>query len=499
MLAAMELTRTVDMGITDTGPGVEILEELLRDAPRAEPTGRAQLRRRRLQFGFRAIEYLSGGLGGAALGVVIGGTFLETVAAIASYMVAWRFLGTIFGICTDTDARPWSSTLAKAKDTVLMALVLSWLTVGALVALGAPNAVAAAFVAAVVGATVAMNGRGLVHALMLRARDTRQRTLIIGSGEVARKVVERLRLAPHLSVETIGLIDDDVHEGSPDLPRLGALEDLEEVLRRYEVDRVIIAFTRAGHDELLRCIRVCWDNHVAVDIVPRLFEFLDGARTIDQIGGLPMMSITLPQLSLSARAFKRAADLVLSLLLIVLLSPLLLVTAIAIKLDSPGPVFFRQERIGRGGRPFRIFKFRSMYLDAEQRKQDYMDINDVTDGVMFKIHDDPRITRVGKFLRRWSIDELPQLFNVLRGEMSLVGPRPLIAEETAAFSESWHRRRLDLRPGMTGPWQIYGRSDIPFPDMLRFDYQYVAGWSLGRDLHILLATVPALYAGRGAY
>jgi len=140
-----------------------------------------------------------------------------------------------------------------------------------------------------------------------------------------------------------------------------------------------------------------------------------------------------------------------------------------------------------------------MYRDADQRKLEYAKENDLDDGVMFKIKEDPRVTRVGSLLRRLSLDEAPQLINVLRGDMSLVGPRPLIFEETAAFAETWHERRLDLRPGMTGPWQVSGRSDIPFDEMIRFDYQYVAGWSLARDLEILLATAPAVLSGRGAY
>ena len=140
-----------------------------------------------------------------------------------------------------------------------------------------------------------------------------------------------------------------------------------------------------------------------------------------------------------------------------------------------------------------------MYVDAEERKAELEELNEAGDGVMFKIREDPRVTRVGRFIRRFSLDELPQLFNVLRGEMSLVGPRPLIFPETAALDEDWHLRRLELRPGLTGPWQVYGRSQSPFQEMVRFDYQYVAGWSLARDIEILLATIPAVVSGRGAY
>jgi lipopolysaccharide/colanic/teichoic acid biosynthesis glycosyltransferase len=198
-------------------------------------------------------------------------------------------------------------------------------------------------------------------------------------------------------------------------------------------------------------------------------------------------------------AAKRALDLGGSVLAIVLLSPLMIATAIAIKLESRGPIFFRQPRAGRRRSSFQLIKFRSMYIDAEQRKRDFENLNEAGDGVMFKIREDPRVTRVGRIIRRFSLDELPQLFNVLKGEMSLVGPRPLIFPETDALEELWHLRRLELRPGLTGPWQIYGRSQNPFQEMVRFDYQYVAGWSLARDIEILLATVPAVVSGRGAY
>jgi lipopolysaccharide/colanic/teichoic acid biosynthesis glycosyltransferase len=183
----------------------------------------------------------------------------------------------------------------------------------------------------------------------------------------------------------------------------------------------------------------------------------------------------------------------------VLLSPILALLAVAVRADSRGPVFFHQLRAGRDGHAFRLVKFRSMYADAEARKSDLTQANDLGDGVMFKIHHDPRISRVGRILRKLSLDELPQLLNVVRGEMSLVGPRPLILPESDALQEGWHARRLDLRPGMTGPWQISGRSDASVHDMLRLDFQYVTGWSLARDIEILLATLPVVVTGRGAY
>jgi exopolysaccharide biosynthesis polyprenyl glycosylphosphotransferase len=488
------------MEIAEARDGVELLEELLAAPQRAQAAPRIRAVRGRLQAALLAAETAAGLIGGAVLAILAGLPPIGYAISIVGFLLVWRTIGAASGICVDDDLRPWTSTLRKSKTTAMMALAISWIAFGALSLDHADDPAGAALAAAGAAAFVSIVLRGAANTMVYRSSALTQRTVIVGSGMVARQVYDRLQIAPNLSLDVIGLVDDDVHlETSPALPHLGGLEDLEQIVHTQDVDRVIIAFTRSGHDDLLRCIRVCWDNQVAVDIVPRLFEFLDGARTLDQIGGLPMLSITVPRLSRASRALKRGADIVLSGLGLLVLSPLLIAVAIAIKLDSRGPVLFRQRRVGRNREEFSIFKFRSMYADAEARKAEFASLNEANDGVMFKIREDPRITRIGGFLRRSSIDELPQLINVLVGQMSLVGPRPLIPEEVAAFDEGWHLRRLDLRPGITGPWQIYGRSDIPFQDMLRFDYQYVAGWSLARDFEIMLSTVPVALSGRGAY
>lgn len=485
---------------SEAAQGAEAFQELLLRPPsRTDSAGTQTRLRRRLLLAWRASSLLGGALGGAVLAGLVHARALAFLVAVLAYAFGWLALATVGGAHADSDARRWTSALRGVRATIVLGLIASWPTVAVLAALGSRHAALAAIGAAATATVVSVCGAGAAQSVVYRSHRS-QRTVIIGSGVVASHVVERLEHSPHLALEPIGLVDDDVHnELSPGLPTLGRLDDLEDVVRRHEVDRVIVAFTRSGHDELLRCIRVCWDNEVAIDIVPRLFEFLDGARAVDRVGGLPMLSITAPQLSPSAKAVKRATDIVVSLAGLVVGAPVLLGIALAIKLDSRGPVLFRQVRVGRDGEPFRIYKFRSMLVDADERKREYARMNDVGDGVMFKIHEDPRITRVGRLLRRLSLDELPQMVNVLSGAMSLVGPRPLIAEEAAAFSQRWHRRRLDLRPGMTGLWQIYGRSTIPFQDMLRFDYQYVANWSLARDIEIMLLTVPAALSTRGAF
>ena len=423
-----------------------------------------------------------------------------SLAFIALVSCGWVLIAFVSNLYGAEDLRSWASGVQEVPRTMLAALMLSWPLYGAGALLGSEHAVLSAAVAALGTALLSPIARAGARAYVHKKEPLQQRCLIVGSGIVAGQLVDRLQTQRQFGLVPFGFVDDEVHdEGSPDLPQLGSLDDLEDILRVHQVDRVVIAFSRASHQQLLKAIRACRDRRVAVDVVPRLFEFLDGARALDQVGGLPLLSIGAPRLTRSSRLAKRALDAVASGASLVLLAPLFLAIALALKLESRGPVFFRQVRAGRDGTPFEVFKFRSMYEDAEARKADLQAVNDADDGVMFKIHHDPRITRTGRFIRRYSLDELPQLINVVRGEMSLVGPRPLILPETAALAETWHQRRLDLRPGLTGPWQVSGRSDIPFQDMVRFDYQYVAGWSLVRDLEILLATVPAVLSGRGAY
>jgi lipopolysaccharide/colanic/teichoic acid biosynthesis glycosyltransferase len=209
-----------------------------------------------------------------------------------------------------------------------------------------------------------------------------------------------------------------------------------------------------------------------------------------------MIDIAPASLSAGARFFKRSFDVIVSSVILVLLSPFFLVTAIIIKLSSPGPIFFRQVRTGRDERPFSVLKFRTMYQDAEQRKSEIQHLNEM-DGPLFKVSDDPRVTRPGRFLRRTSLDELPQLINVWKGDMSLVGPRPFVVSEAAEI-EGWARKRFEARPGMTGLWQVSGRNELSHLELCRLDYLYVASWSFWWDMQILWQTPATIFKGRGA-
>ena len=418
-------------------------------------------------------------------------TPVQLLGLVVLMAVAWPLAGFLCGLYAREDLRTWASGVGEAPKLVLTALALSWPLLGVLMLLDAPHPATGALAATIAVSTAAGLTRAAARVGVHRAPELQQRTLIVGSGEVAEKLVERVGAHPELGLSPIGYIDDD--DGQPlALPRLGGLGVLPELVARGRVDRVMIAFSRAHHEELLEVLRVCRDGGVAVDVVPRLFEFLDGARTMDQIGGLPLLSIDVPSFSRLSRAAKRALDVMGALLALLVLSPILIVIAIAIKIDSRGPVLFRQSRTGRGGRYFTLYKFRSMRVgstvEVRQRRRDRQ-------GARRR----PASPGPARWIRRFSLDEAPQLFNVLKGDMSLVGPRPLVMEEAEALTLQWHTRRADLRPGLTGPWQIAGRSHIPFTEMIKFDYQYVAGWSLARDIEILLATIPAVISGRGAY
>src|SRR4051794_18844561 len=343
--------------------------------------------------------------------------------------LGWPVLAYICGLYALDDLRSWASGVGDAPRLAVSSLLISWPVFGLLTALDAANPVAGALIATVAAGAGAGLGRAAARVALHRSPALRQRTLILGSGDVALQLVQRLNRHGELGLEPIGYIDDDVREpGRLGIPRLGTLDSLHDLVTFGRVDRVMIGFTRAKHEDLLHAIRVCRDAGVTVDIVPRLFEFIEGARH-EQIGGLPLMSIKQPQFSRLSRTSKRALDIVGASLAILLLSPLLTLIAVAIRLDSTGPVLFTQQRSGRRGRFFKLYKFRSMKVDSTVLVRE--------DGAIVKRPDDDRITRVGRFIRRFSLDEAPQLFNVLKGDMSLVGPRPLVLAEHASLSEAW--------------------------------------------------------------
>ena len=332
-----------------------------------------------------------------------------------------------------------------------------------------------------------------------------QNAVIVGAGAVGQQLAMKLLNHREYGINLVGFVDDrptalddDLAERLPLL--LGGPERLRECVVEHGVERVIFAFSNDSHEAVLANIRAIRDLDVQIDIVPRYFEVFGGGAEVHTLEGIPLVGLKPTRLARSSRVLKRAFDVAAAALGLLFLAPLFLGAAVAIKLESKGPVFFRQVRRGTNGTTFRIFKFRTMVDEAEEKKADVVHLNmhRDRDPRMTKIPNDPRVTRVGRFLRRSSIDELPQLFNVIKGEMSLVGPRPLILEEDAHVQE-WARKRLDIKPGITGLWQVLGRSDIPFDEMTKLDYVYVTNWSLREDIRLILLTVPALLRPRRAF
>ena len=494
-LVQME-SSTASQSEGDADVGARAVAETPPGVPSSRAGQRGAILAKMLAYG----DSLAAAISAAVAILVVGVSGWDGFVFVAGAVVLWPLAAFSIGLYRGDQLATWASSVPDVPRSFAAVLFITWPLFAIASAIAAENPVLLTFLT-VVGVTIlAAIARTVVRAGLHRAEDLRQRTLILGSGFVAGQVVGKLEKNSQFGLLPIGIVDDEVHQaGSPELPWLGRFSDLSTIIEKQGAERVIIAFSRTSHEQLLECIRACRDAGVAVDVVPRLFEFLDGVRALDQVGGLPLLSIGTPTLSRVSMAAKRILDVVGSLGLIIAFSPVMVVAAIAIKLESRGPVLFRQARAGRSNKSFRLIKFRSMYVDAEERKEGLSELNEADDGVMFKIRRDPRVTRVGRVLRRFSLDELPQLFNVLKGDMSLVGPRPLIFVETDALEKSWHLRRLELRPGLTGPWQVYGRSQNPFQEMVRFDYQYVAGWTLARDVEILLETVPAVISGRGAY
>jgi exopolysaccharide biosynthesis polyprenyl glycosylphosphotransferase len=329
----------------------------------------------------------------------------------------------------------------------------------------------------------------------------KERTLIIGDAAGRAYVADRLRADPSGQALIVGFLPlENERRGHKAFVhaerriRERRVEHLRDVARELDAQRIIFIPSGEDAEPTLDAIYNAMEVGVKVSIVPRVLEVVGSSVEFDEVAGTTLLGVRRPRLSRSSTAVKRAMDIAGALVGLVLLAPLGLVVALLIKLDSPGPVFYRQDRVGRGGRLFRMIKFRSMVNGAHARRAELAELNE-SEG-LFKVANDPRITRVGSWLRRASIDELPQLINVLRGEMALVGPRPLVPEEDEII-EGRHRNRLVLTPGMTGPWQVLGPTRAPLAEMVKIDHLYQANWSLWYDVKILLRTIAHVLARRG--
>lgn len=326
------------------------------------------------------------------------------------------------------------------------------------------------------------------------------RVLLIGVGDVGRMVMRTIAARPDYGYFLVGFLDDHPAKGSTDIgpfKGLGPVDNFAQVLQEQRIEHVIICLPWQSHRLIQRLLTTCDREQVRAQVVPDFFHLTRDQMQVEELNGIPLISKR--ELSIQGWNYivKRSSDIVLSLVALVLTLPLMAVIAAAIKLDSSGPLIFSQTRIGKNGKEFRCHKFRSMIDRADEMRVELSDRNEAT-GPLFKLRDDPRRTRVGRHLRRFSLDELPQLWNVLVGDMSLVGPRPNLPDEVEKYQE-WHRKRLAVSPGLTGLWQVSGRSDLTFDEMVLLDIYYVENWSWLFDLSILLRSFPAVLGARGAY
>lgn len=364
--------------------------------------------------------------------------------------------------------------------------------------------IALAFPIGVMGLLVCrFTARKVLQALRRRGRLMR-RVLLVGMPAGVAELLEIIRREPHIGFAPVGAClprlskdpGDEVAEQG--LPILGYLDDVRGAVERANADTVVVSALPGRSSRLLR--RVSWSlegSGVDLVVVPSLTDVAGPRIHVRPVAGLPLLHVEEPEFTGARRIVKNIFDWVAALVLIVLALPLLLIVALAIKLDDGGPVLLRQTRVGLRGKRFPCFKFRSMVVDAEARLPELYEKNG-TNGPLFKMPNDPRVTRVGRVIRRLSLDELPQLFNVLRGEMSLVGPRPPLPREVEQYGEDV-RRRLLVRPGITGLWQVSGRSNLSWDDSVRLDLYYVENWSLSSDLLILAKTIGAVLSQKGAY
>ena len=348
------------------------------------------------------------------------------------------------------------------------------------------------------GAALRAGARRYVRARQ-RGGQLVQQAVILGTDEDARELATTLNDAPDSSYRVVGYLDDEVTTGTrlDGLPVLGDTRDVLTTAHEQGIGVVIVSPSGVGPGTLRDVTIALEGEDVDLAVAPSLFQVVTRRMTIETVGNTPLLHVDQIRLRRGKAALKRTLDVAAASTLLLISAPLLLVAIVAVWSEREGPVLFRQQRIGRDGRPFTMLKFRTMVADAEARRAELEDHNDA-EGQLFKLQRDPRVTRVGHHLRRWSVDELPQLINVLRGDMSMVGPRPPLPDEVAEY-DAWHLRRLRVRPGITGVWQVSGRSEVGFDEAVRMDLFYIENWSTGYDLYLLWRTVGAVLSRRGAW
>jgi exopolysaccharide biosynthesis polyprenyl glycosylphosphotransferase len=334
------------------------------------------------------------------------------------------------------------------------------------------------------------------------------RVLVVGAGETGRRLMQAMMSKPHLGYQVVGFVDDGISADALAVAtehkvtraeRLGTTEEVGEVVQSRRIGEVVIALPGDEHERVLSIIEHCRRRAVTFKVVPDLLQLSLDRIDIGEVAGVPLIGLK----DASIRGFnyliKRTIDTIIAIIVLVVMAIPMAIISVLVKRDSPGPILYRAERVGKDGEPFMCLKFRCMIDGADEHRAELLAEQGADqDPRLFKLQNDPRLTRVGKVLRRWSLDELPQFLNILKGEMSVVGPRPQLREEVEAY-EDWHHQRLLVTPGLTGLWQINGRSQLTFDEMVRLDLYYAEHWSPWLDLKIVLRTAPAVLTGRGAY
>jgi exopolysaccharide biosynthesis polyprenyl glycosylphosphotransferase len=347
---------------------------------------------------------------------------------------------------------------------------------------------------------VALGSRRLWHAKIGRDKARGKLafpTLVVGTNSEASHLSELMQ-HPGFGFQPLGMVSTSVRDGTePDLAVLGSVDELREVIRDVGAECIFVASSALSASEMTYVAKAVRLEGVEVRITATLPEVLSSRVAVQSVGGVTALSLRPVRLTGTQAALKRAFDFAVAGFGLVLFSPVLGAISLAVKFTSPGPILYRQTRVGHRGRPFTMLKFRTMQVGADAMIESLREEHGV-DGLMFKLHDDPRVTSIGRFLRKYSLDELPQLINVVRSDMSLVGPRPPLPEEVTQY-EDWQFDRLEVPPGISGLWQVSGRSDLSFDDCVRLDLFYIENWSLAYDLYILAKTIPVLLSQRGAY
>jgi exopolysaccharide biosynthesis polyprenyl glycosylphosphotransferase len=413
--------------------------------------------------------------------------------------------GYVAGLYDGDQDRPDHSTIDEVPASAIVATVAMWMTLVVLQPFSPPrtDVVVLAWMLAILFGVAA---RAIVRRALRRHPLYLQNTIILGAGDVGQLVGRKLLQHPEFNFRLLGFVDahpKDLRHDLLPLRVVGAHEDLDDIVDRFEVDRAIVAFSNESPHDLVEVVRRLRELDVKIDVVPRLFEAVGPRTAFHQVEGFPLFDVSGTRVSRTAVAFKRVSDVVVASVVLLLTAPLFVMVAILIHRESEGPVFFRQERLGKGRRPFSLLKFRSMRTaadDAPHREyvRGIMSANAVLPGAnaLYKLDRSSEITRIGAWLRRTSLDELPQLINVLRGDMSLVGPRPCIAYETDLF-EPHHFDRFLVPAGMTGLWQVAARAHATMKEALDLDASYARNWSLRLDLWLLARTPLALLRGGG--